>query len=130
MLPFGTMIVFILGSMYLGIVTPTEAGAVGAILSLFICLARRRITWQSFWESILETLTVTAFILLIMFGASLMTYVFDYLRLAQSLVGAVKALEHVARHGAAGGGDHLHRAGHVPRFDLAHHHDVCPSCSR
>lgn len=93
MLPFGTMMVFILGSMYLGIVTPTEAGAVGAILSLIICLVRRRISWGGFWDAILETLTVTAFILLIMFGASLMTYVFDYLRLAQSLVGAVTALK-------------------------------------
>jgi len=92
MLPFLAMMVLILGSMYLGIVTPTEAGAVGALLALILCLARRRISWQGFWDSILETLTVTAFILLIMFGASLMTYVFDYLRLAQSLVGAVKAL--------------------------------------
>lgn len=93
MVPFLVMMVTILGSMYLGIVTPTEAGAIGALLALLTCIVRRCMTWSSFWESVLETLTVTAFILLIMFGASLMTYVFDFLRLAQSLVGAVKALD-------------------------------------
>ncbi len=93
MTPFFAMMALILGSMYLGVVTPTEAGAVGALLSLLICLLRRRIDWRGFWAAILETLTVTAFILLIMFGASLMTYVFDYLRLAQSLVGAVSAID-------------------------------------
>ncbi len=91
--PFLAMMVLILGSMYLGIVTPTEAGAVGAIMAFVVCLGRGRLSWRGFWDSILETLTVTAFILLIMFGASLLTYVFDYLRLAQSLVGAVKALD-------------------------------------
>ncbi|MDP4534098.1 TRAP transporter large permease subunit [Marinobacter salarius] len=88
-LPFALLMLIILGSLYLGVVTPTEAGAAGALLSLAICLSRSEFTLRAVWNSVLETVSVTAFILLIVFGASLLTYVFDYLRLAHFLVGIV-----------------------------------------
>jgi len=85
-LPFVGLMGLVLGSLYLGVVTPTEAGTVGAFLALGLCVGRYRLGLRDIWRAVLETVTVTAFILLILFGASVVTYVFDYLRLAKSLV--------------------------------------------
>jgi len=45
----------ILGGIYTGLFTPTEAGAAGAFIVLVIALARRRLTWQSWKDTLLET---------------------------------------------------------------------------
>jgi tripartite ATP-independent transporter DctM subunit len=93
MLPFLGLMLLVLGSLYLGVVTPTEAGTVGAFLAFGLCLIRYRLSLNAVWQCVLETVTVTSFILLIVFGASLMTYVFDYLRLAKALVASVQTIE-------------------------------------
>jgi len=92
-LPFLVVMALVLGSLYFGIVTPTEAGTVGAFLALALCLGRYRLSPVVIWQCVLETVTVTAFILMIVFGASLMTYVFDYLKLAKELVSSVQSIE-------------------------------------
>ncbi|MFO1188743.1 MAG: TRAP transporter large permease subunit [Alphaproteobacteria bacterium] len=92
-LPFLVVMVLVLGSLYFGIVTPTEAGTVGAFFALVLCLGRYRLPAIVIWQCVLETVTVTAFILMIVFGASLMTYVFDYLKLAKELVSSVQTIE-------------------------------------
>lgn len=93
MVPFLGLMLLVLGSLYLGVVTPTEAGTVGAFLAFGLCLGRYRLPLSAVWQCVLETVTVTSFILLIVFGASLMTYVFDYLRLAKALVASVQTIE-------------------------------------
>jgi tripartite ATP-independent transporter DctM subunit len=51
--------------------TPTEAGAVGALLALFIALAKRSLTWKSFWGILVETGHITASILFLIIAASM-----------------------------------------------------------
>lgn len=87
--PFALLIFCVLGSLYLGIVTPTEAGAVGAFMAAALCIARRRFGLSMMWSSVLETVVVTGFILLIVFNAALLTFIIDYLRVSQLLLSSI-----------------------------------------
>lgn len=60
----------ILGSLFFGIATPTEAASVGA-LAVLICIAiRREFTWQFVKDCATQTASITGMVLWIMFGAS------------------------------------------------------------
>lgn len=92
-LPFSMLICAVLGSLYLGIATPTEAGGLGAIIALFLCIWRGKFSWGMLIETSLETVKVTSFLLLIVVGASILSWVFDALRLPVSLVAEVQAAD-------------------------------------
>ena len=92
-LPFAVVILAVLGSLYAGIATPTEAGAVGALVALLLCLVRRRLSLAGLYETALETVRVTSFLLMIVVGASILSWVFDYLRLPRSMVETVQAAQ-------------------------------------
>lgn len=85
-LPFVLLIVAVLGSLYMGIATPTEAGAIGAVAALLIALQRGRLDPASIKACLLDTVKVTAFIMLIVIGAAAMSWVFDFLRLPRAMV--------------------------------------------
>lgn len=88
-LPFLILILAVLGSLYLGIATPTEAGAIGAVAAFFMALRRGKLDWSSFYATLVETVKVTAFIMLIVVGAAVMSWVFDFLRLPRAMVQVV-----------------------------------------
>ncbi|WEX08077.1 TRAP transporter large permease subunit [Chelativorans sp. AA-79] len=92
-LPFAVIILMVLGSLYLGIATPSEAGAVGVAASFLISLLRRMITMRAMAEIALETVRVTSFLLMIVVGAAIMSWVFDFLRIPRTLVSYVEATE-------------------------------------
>ena len=89
--PFLVLIISVLGSLYLGIATPTEAGGLGAIIAIFLCIWRGKFSWEMLIETSLETVKVTSFLLLIVVGASILSWVFDALRLPVSLVAEIQA---------------------------------------
>lgn len=84
------LIVAVLGSLYAGIASPTESGAVGAAIALILCLVRRKLTWQGLFETARDTVQVTSFIMLIVVCAAIYSWVFDYLRLPRELVALVR----------------------------------------
>ena len=69
-LPVGVLIVLVLGGIYGGIFTPTEAGAAGAFAAMCIALLKRRLTWPGLWDVIRETGQVTVTILFLIISAS------------------------------------------------------------
>ena len=69
-MPVGALIVLVLGGIYGGIFTPTEAGAAGAFAAMCIALLRRRLTWPGLWEVMRETGQVTVTILFLIISAS------------------------------------------------------------
>ena len=85
-LPFIILILAVLGSLYFGIATPTEAGAIGAVAAFVMAAHRRRLDLSSLYETLLDTVKVTAFIMMIVVGAAVMSWVFDFLRLPRALV--------------------------------------------
>ena len=60
-----------LGGLYSGFFTPTEAGAVGAAGAFVIALARRRLTWRKLWNVLTETGYVSVSVLFLIVAASL-----------------------------------------------------------
>lgn len=90
-LPFLFLIAMVLGSLYAGVATPTEAGAVGAAAALLLCLQRRALSLRGLYDAALETVRVTAFLMLLVVGASIFSWVFDFLRLPRAAVEAVTA---------------------------------------
>jgi C4-dicarboxylate transporter DctM subunit len=65
------LFVLVMGGLLVGIFTPTEAGGVGALGALMIALMGRKLTWQKFINSLVETTWMTAMLLVIMAGATI-----------------------------------------------------------
>ena len=63
----------VFGGLLSGVFTPTEAGAVGALLALLIAIGMRTLTWETLKLSLGETLHSTAAIFVIAIGAHLLT---------------------------------------------------------
>jgi C4-dicarboxylate transporter DctM subunit len=66
-----TLAVFglVMGGLFFGFFTPTEAAAVGAFGVLLVSLIRRQITWQGFVKSLYETLRTSCMVMLLIAGA-------------------------------------------------------------
>ena len=66
-----TLAVFILvmGGLFIGLFTPTEAAAVGAFGVLAVALIRRQLTWQGFVKSLYETLRTSCMVMVLIAGA-------------------------------------------------------------
>jgi tripartite ATP-independent transporter DctM subunit len=66
-----TLIVFILvmGGLFIGLFTPTEAAAVGSFGVLLVSLIRRQLTWQGFVKSLYETLRTSCMVMMLIAGA-------------------------------------------------------------
>jgi tripartite ATP-independent transporter DctM subunit len=71
--PLPTLIVGVIGGLYGGLVTPTEAGAFGAGLAFLIALLQKRMSWTALKASIMEALEGTATIFFAALGAVLLT---------------------------------------------------------
>jgi tripartite ATP-independent transporter DctM subunit len=71
LLPIASLIGLVLGGLYGGLFTPTEAGAVGAAGALAISLLRRRLTWAKLWSVLVETGYVSVSVLFLIIAASL-----------------------------------------------------------
>ena len=69
--PIAILIVMVLGGIYGGIFTPTEAGAAGAGMAMIIAALRRKLTGTALWRALLETGQVTASILFLIICASM-----------------------------------------------------------
>jgi tripartite ATP-independent transporter DctM subunit len=61
----------VMGGLFAGWFTPTEAGAGGAAGALIIALARRMITWRGFIDSLVETTRITTMVFVIVTGATI-----------------------------------------------------------
>ena len=64
----------VMGGLYLGVFSPTEAAGMGAFGAFVIAFARRRLGWHPFKESLFETGKTTAMIFIIIMGAMIFNY--------------------------------------------------------
>lgn len=69
-LPISLLIILVLGGLYSGFFTPTEAGAVGALGAFTIALARRKLGGGNLWKVLLETGAISVGILILLIAAS------------------------------------------------------------
>ena len=89
-----TLLLFliVLGGIYGGVFTPTEAGAIGAFGAIVITAFSRRLTIKSFLESLLEAGQTTAFVFLLIIGAYILMKFLAVSRLPFMLSETVAAL--------------------------------------
>lgn len=76
--PIPLLVLGVVGSLYSGLATATEAAALGAIFAVMISLARRTMTRTAALESIRETLVSTSSIFFVAIGALLLTRFFAF----------------------------------------------------
>ncbi len=90
-----TLVLFILvlGGIYAGIITPTEAGAVGAFGAAVIAVATRRINFKKFNEAAKETVTTTAMVLFIIAGAFILAKFLALSQLPQAMAQYIGGLD-------------------------------------
>ena len=61
--------VLVIGGLYAGIFTPTEAGAVGVFFTLIITAVTKRLTWKGLLDSVMETLKISCMVFVLVSGA-------------------------------------------------------------
>jgi len=76
LVPPTLLIIGVLGVIFSGIATPTEASGVGAVLALLMTIAYRRFSWKMFKEVVLATGRTVSMVMIILVGASCFTGVF------------------------------------------------------
>lgn len=76
LLPPIFIIMAVLGSIFFGVASPTEAAALGALASIILALAYRRLTLETLTKSMLQTLKITCMAFLIVWGATMFTGTF------------------------------------------------------
>lgn len=70
LLPVLVLIAAIMGSIYGGIATPTEAGCVGAVCSFLYCIIRRKLTWNSMRNTAVGTVKTSTFVFFLLIGGA------------------------------------------------------------
>ena len=76
MLPPLVLILLVLGSIFAGIATPTEAGALGAVGALALAAVNKRLTWHALRETMAETTRLTSMVMFLLVGSTAFTLVF------------------------------------------------------
>jgi tripartite ATP-independent transporter DctM subunit len=71
------LIFLVLGTIFLGLATPTEAGALGAVGSLLLAAANRTLTWSLVYQAMSITMRITAMVVYILIGARTFSLVFQ-----------------------------------------------------
>lgn len=87
-LPIIGLAATVLAGIYLGFFTPTEAGAVGAVLALLIGLAMRRIGMRESWRIAVQTGHITAAVSFLIIGASIYSRMLAFSGLPASITQA------------------------------------------
>jgi tripartite ATP-independent transporter DctM subunit len=70
------LILGVLGSIFFGIATPTEASGVGAFLSFLMVIAYGKFTWRGLYEAVIQTAKTNTMVIMILCGATCFTGVF------------------------------------------------------
>jgi TRAP-type mannitol/chloroaromatic compound transport system permease large subunit len=76
MMPPLALIFLVLGTIFVGIATPTEGGAMGATGALVMALAKRRLSWSLLRQAMDSTAKLSSFVIFILIGASVFTLTF------------------------------------------------------
>ena len=93
LIPVLLLVAFVIGSMYLGYATATEAASFGVIGALILAAAQRSLTWSSFIESLMGATRTSAMIALILAGAAFLSLSMGFTGLPRALAEWIGSLE-------------------------------------
>lgn len=89
----GLLFIVVIGGIYAGIFSPTEAAAIGAAGAFAFALARRQLTWRRLADGVTEAAITTGMIFLILIGAALFNFFIESSQLPQFLVALTGQLD-------------------------------------
>ncbi|MEH6497700.1 MAG: TRAP transporter large permease subunit [Sneathiella sp.] len=93
LIPLLILIAVVIGSMYLGIATATEAAAFGVVGSLLLAATQRSLNWETFSQSLMGATRTSAMIALILAGASFLSLSMGFTGLPRGLADLIGSLE-------------------------------------
>ena len=70
------LILAVLGSIFAGIATPTDAAGMGAFFSLLMAICYKQFSWKMMFDSLVDTAKTTAMVFIILFGAAAYSSIF------------------------------------------------------
>jgi tripartite ATP-independent transporter DctM subunit len=76
MVPSLALIFLVLGTILMGLATPTEGGAMGAVGAIALAAMHRRLTWDLLWQGMSSTMRITAMVIFILIGSTVFGLVF------------------------------------------------------
>ena len=88
-LPFGIVIFLVTGVIFLGIATPTEAAATGALGAVLLVAGYRRLTWGIIIKSLTATVRTTVMVLLILMAAAVFSQILAYSQATKDMIQVV-----------------------------------------
>ena len=91
--PIMFLMVVVLGSIYTGLATPSEAAAVGVLAAVAIVASMRKLSFALLRDSLLGTVRTSAMVCIILVAAALLSTTLGYLHLPQELGASIAALE-------------------------------------
>lgn len=93
LLPLGFIIFMVIGLIFLGVATPTEAAATGTLASFILALVYKRLTWEIMKKSVMSTVSVTAMIFMIIIVSSTYGEILAFTGAASGMTGFITALK-------------------------------------
>lgn len=90
---FVVLALSIIGTIYTGVATPTEAAAIGATFAIIISLIYRRLTIKSIHGALVRTVAVTAMIMFLVFGGNTLAFLLSTLTIPQYITEKIVSLQ-------------------------------------
>jgi C4-dicarboxylate transporter DctM subunit len=91
LIPLMALIALVMGTIYLGVVTPTEAATVGVVGALALSALYRSLTWPSFVQSLVQSARTSCMIAFILAGAAFISMAMAYTGIPRALAQAITA---------------------------------------
>lgn len=92
LIPIGVLIFIVLGAIYSGIATPSEAAAVGVSATLLMSLVTGQLNSKMFAESLVSSVHTSCMIAVILFSAAFLSTAMGFLHVPQDVAKAIAAL--------------------------------------
>ncbi|MCA3158526.1 MAG: TRAP transporter large permease subunit [Burkholderiales bacterium] len=92
LIPVVLLIAFVLGSIYNGVATATEAASLGVVGAIALGLVQRTLTWKTFWESLMSATRLYCMIALILAGSAFLTLSMGFIGLPRELAAWIGSL--------------------------------------
>ncbi|KIC11165.1 C4-dicarboxylate ABC transporter permease [Leisingera sp. ANG-M1] len=84
--PLGVIIFSVVGVIFMGVATPSEAAATGAVATLLLAAAKRRLTWEAFSKSMFGSANISVMLLMIVSGAVAFTQILAFTGATEGMV--------------------------------------------
>jgi len=84
-MPLILLLLLVLGGIYSGITTPTEASAVGAAGAAGLAWYYKKLTWSVFWESVMSSVKTTCMVAMIIIGAQILSTALTFSGLSREI---------------------------------------------